>query len=102
VTLNVPNAITVNDRREEGMDSTAGTGNRPAVVVGATIHPGGEPSLPGGERPAPANTCHPAESLRGQVNAHRGPPALLTPAITSRAERSLAVASGIGQLEPRD
>ena len=27
------------DPREEGMDSTAGSGHRPTVMVGATIHP---------------------------------------------------------------
>ena len=29
----------VTDRPEEGMDNIAGSGHRPAVMVGATIHP---------------------------------------------------------------
>jgi hypothetical protein len=31
--------VAVTDPREGGTDSTAGSGHRPGVVVGATIHP---------------------------------------------------------------
>ena len=49
----------VADRREERMDSAAGSGHRPAVVVGLPST-GGEPILLGGERrPDPAVTGHP-------------------------------------------
>jgi hypothetical protein len=72
-------------------------GIRTAQLDIAVVVPG-QPTLPIEPLPAKCSQCQ--EEGERLLNAHSGPPGLLTPAITSRALRTLVLTLGIARLRP--